>query len=126
MILVLATDAAVIVDWSRLEALRTRDARGEPDLVPLVIETFVVDARERMARARAAALGGDLTAVTHEAHAMRGSAGLIGAEPLRRDAERLERAARSGDAAAIDHLLERTEASLAATLLALAACPFRD
>ena len=114
------------VDWSRLEALRARQAPGEPDIVPLLIDTFAADARERMARAKASAQNQNLTGLMQEAHALRGSAGLMGAEPFRRDAERLECAARDGDGDAIAGLLQRAEATLAATLAAMSACPFRE
>ena len=122
----MATDSDFIVDWSRLEALSEGRAAGEPDMVPLLIDTFAVDARERLARAKSALLALNMTALAYDAHALRGSAGLMGAEPLRRDAERLERAARNGDADAIADLIPRADASLAATLAALSARRFRE
>jgi HPt (histidine-containing phosphotransfer) domain-containing protein len=122
----LSTDSDFIVDCSRLEALSEGRLAGEPDMVPLLIETFAVDARERMARAKSSLLALNMTALARDAHALRGSAGLIGAELLRRDAERLERAARNGDADAIADLIARADASLAATLAALSARQFRE
>jgi hypothetical protein len=93
--------------------------------VPALIETLAPDARERVACAKASARRQDMAGVMAEAHALRGSAGLMGAEPLRCDAERLECAARDGDAGAVANLLALVDVSLAATLTALSACPFR-
>jgi HPt (histidine-containing phosphotransfer) domain-containing protein len=86
-----------IIDWTQLLALRDVQMPGDPDIVPEVIAMFLEDSRVRLARARAAQGNRDAKALRLEAHTLRGTAGLIGAENLRVAAEALERDAANGD-----------------------------
>ena len=82
---------SVVVDWGRLEALRDLQSEGEPDVVVEVIAMFQEDSVARLARARDAFACGGRKSLKREAHSLRGSAGLLGAERLRETAEAVER-----------------------------------
>jgi len=86
-----------IVDWDQLLSLREVQAPDEPDVVEQIIEMFLVDSDARLSRAREALASTDAAALRLEAHSLRGTAGLIGAEHLRAAAEVVEYAAPAGD-----------------------------
>jgi HPt (histidine-containing phosphotransfer) domain-containing protein len=101
-----------LVDWSQLLMLRTLQGPGEPDIVSDLISSFLVDADARMAHLHEGVSTGDLKIVAHEAHTLKGSAALLGAEPLRREAEALETAARSGSVPDLDDLVRRLDEAI--------------
>jgi HPt (histidine-containing phosphotransfer) domain-containing protein len=86
-----------IVDWDQLLSLREVQAPDEPDVVEQIIEMFLEDSDVRLSRAREALASTDAAALRLQAHSLRGTAGLIGAEHLRAAAEVVEYAAPAGD-----------------------------
>ena len=108
-----------IVGWSQIEALRELQAPDEPDVVAEVIKTFVSDSSERLARLREAAVDGNLRQIELEAHTLKGTAGVIGAESLRADADRVEQAAKASQITNLTALIDRLAASLDAVHKAL-------
>jgi HPt (histidine-containing phosphotransfer) domain-containing protein len=102
-----------VVDWPQLLLLRELQDPSEPDVVADLVATFLTDSAVRMARARAALAAGDAKGVMVEAHTLKGSAALLAAEPLRRAAERVERAANAGSTGLAAGLLDDLAATLA-------------
>jgi HPt (histidine-containing phosphotransfer) domain-containing protein len=85
------------------------------DLVTEVVEIFCEDLPPRLAAIRTALAGGDLATVERVAHALAGSAGMIGARRLALVAAELEAAAADGRAttAAAARLLDEAAAAVA-------------
>lgn len=99
-----------------------RDDVGS-DLLPEILETFVVETRRRVARVVAAATAGDAAQAGREAHALKGSAATFGATLLRDTALAAEQAGQAGDlervrglAQQLTTLVEETLAELDARL----------
>ncbi len=86
---------------------------GGPDLVRRLVATFLAHAPTRLAAARAGAGADDLEAVGRAAHALRGSAGNLGAIALMDAAARLETACRDARGAEVPALLAELESALA-------------
>ena len=101
-----------VVDWNRLESLRELQAEGDPDVVAQVIAMFQEDSVERLARVREAVARGDGTTLRREAHALRGTAGVFGADALREAAETLERHAEPGWSPALGPLADAMAAAI--------------
>lgn len=94
------------IDWEWLFAMRSLQDPDEDDLVADVGRLFVATSDERIARARAALARGDVRAVRFEAHALRGSAAVIGAHWLRTTASEVEAAAEANDIARLERCVE--------------------
>jgi len=80
---------------------RTRVNRA---LAVTIAETFLDDVPTRLTHLFERLDAGDLPGVQEEAHAIKGAAGTVAGEAMRRAAERMEHAARDGDAAAVTQL----------------------
>jgi HPt (histidine-containing phosphotransfer) domain-containing protein len=110
-------------------ALRTRLARlrqlGGPRLVGALIDLFVGGVSERLAAARVAAAAGDRAGVAAVAHALKASAGNLGADAVRRTAEALEHAA-GEPAEALPPLLDTLDQACARARECLEALRERD
>lgn len=78
------------------KALQRLARIGGDRLVRKMIEAFIPGAARRIATARSAAAAGDLAAVEFAMHALKGSAGNLGAFPLLQQAEQIEQAAAAG------------------------------
>ena len=113
----------VVVDWPRLLMLRDLQPPGEPDVVAELIASFLSDSAERIERLHAASAAGNLRGVSHEAHAIKGSAGLLGAEPLRAEAEAVETAANAGLVEGLPALIARMNSALDVAHAALSRGP---
>ncbi len=74
------------------------------ELLPMLIETFIDNAEERIAAIAVAVDKGDLAAVEHEAHALKSSAATFGATGLHRLTIDLELAGSNEDAKQIEDL----------------------
>ncbi len=70
------------IDRSVIDMLRSLAADGDPDPIVELTETFVVDARDRLAKLKAALSSGDEVAARKAAHSLRGMSGAIGANHL--------------------------------------------
>ena len=101
-----------VVDWPQLLEMRELQEPGEPDVVRDLIETFIADSTVRMARLEAALRAADLPTVQLEAHTLKGSAGLMFAEPLRHVAGEVEAMARQGGAGTLASTVDRLTAAL--------------
>jgi HPt (histidine-containing phosphotransfer) domain-containing protein len=85
--------------------IRSRFA-GNRNLVPIV-RKFAGRLAEQLGHARAASDAGDLPEVQRLAHWLAGAAGTVGYDAFTEPARELEAAARSGNAAQVDGLLQR-------------------
>lgn len=116
-------DAPTIIDWPQLLMLRDLQDPGEPDVVAELIAMFLADSAERMSRVQEAARAGDVRAIGLEAHALKGSAALLGAEHLRLAAGEVEARARTDGMEAMGPPVDMMRLSLETTLRALADGP---
>ena len=112
-----------VVGRDRLLALRELQEPDEPDLVAEIVAMFQVDSHARLARARGALNRRDADALRLEAHSLRGSAGVIGADVLAETALAVERCAATGDLRSAAGLVEAMDSAAAGVLAALAAFP---
>jgi len=85
--------------------IRSRFA-GQAKLVPIV-RKFAARLREQLERTREATAAGDLPEVERLAHWLAGAAGTVGYDAFTEPALELEAAAKAGDAAAVDGVLQR-------------------
>jgi CheY-like chemotaxis protein len=85
---------------------------GNADLVAEVIEVFLADAPEMIARLRTAVSGGDASEIAAAAHAVKGSAGLFAQGDTYERARDLESRARSGDTTDAAAACEEIDAGL--------------
>jgi CheY-like chemotaxis protein/HPt (histidine-containing phosphotransfer) domain-containing protein len=70
------------IDQSVIDMLRSLAADGGPDPVAELTETFLVDARDRLATLNAALASGDEVAARKAAHSLKGMSGAIGANHM--------------------------------------------
>lgn len=92
---------------------------GGNGLVRQLVAVFLEHAPTRVSAARAAQASGDLPALARAAHALRGSAGNVGATTLAHAARRLEEAAERADSAATPDLVADLAAAFEAARLHL-------
>ena len=112
------------VDQRVLDGLREMLLDGEPDLLAELVELFVEDASARLESLREALNVGDADSIAKTAHALKGSAGNLGASRMTRVAAQLETLGRSGNLESAEDLLEqlrdefeKVSAELSASLL---------
>jgi CheY-like chemotaxis protein len=110
-----------LVDRAALDRLAVEF--GDEARLDRLVDLFASEAALRMEQLAAALAGGDAGALEVAAHALRGSAGTIGAVAVSEGAAELERGAEAGDLtsaaerlAALRDTLDRTGAQLRATL----------
>ena len=105
------------LDRTHLEQLGTRFGGG---FLIQLIDLFIVQGRERIAAAHAAAQAGDARGVSAAAHALKSSAGNLGAQSLGARAAAVERSgAAAQDAPALAALVDGLTASFEEACLAL-------
>ncbi len=83
-----------------LDALRRLTA-GSPEILVQIIDDYVETAARLVKAVREATERGDLKAIEHAAHSLKGSSGQMGAHPLMLESAAIERAAASGDLATV-------------------------
>jgi two-component system, sensor histidine kinase and response regulator len=98
---------AELLDRAALEKVR---AVGGPALVGRLIDMFLANAPERLARARAADGAGDAVALERAVHSLKSTAGNLGARRMQLVAEHAEAAAALGASQRMGPLLTRLEA----------------
>jgi HPt (histidine-containing phosphotransfer) domain-containing protein len=100
---------SVFIDLGELPSeegpIRSRFA-GNPKLVPIV-RKFAARLREQLAATRAAAEAGDLAEVERLAHWLAGAAGTVGYDAFTAPAREMEAAAKAGDGAQAEGVLQR-------------------
>ncbi len=102
-------------------ALRRLEEWGGPTLVGKMVALFLENAPERMESIRSGAAEGNLSKVERGAHSLKSSAANLGAERLRDDASRMEKAAERRDGDEIRDLLPDMDTHFQDTLRALRA-----
>lgn len=98
---VVADDQLPVVPSQMHEALALVDRIGGGELLRTVVRLFRATSDDRMGKFHEALSEGDSTRVARLAHAMKGSAGQVGAEGLRACAAALEREAGTLDSATL-------------------------
>lgn len=113
-----ASSGGVLLDPAAFVRLREW---GGDELLHKMIDLFLENAPGRMAQIRAGMEGGDASEVEAGSHALKSSAGNLGAESLRRSAAALEAATEAEDARvdAVVDLFEDLEQRFEATEAAL-------
>ena len=91
------------VDLKRL----TEITMGDTELESELIVTFLADTAERLAELASVLAAGDASQIGRTAHALKGSAGNMGAETLQALARDLEEVGKTGDVAAVQPTFER-------------------
>lgn len=84
------------VDPSVLDSYRVLQEEGEPDLVTEFIDTFLDDLPTRLRGIEEAFQAGDAARLRSAAHALKGSAGTVGAVALAKHCGEIEAAGRAG------------------------------
>ena len=107
------------IDWARIRMLHELQEEGAPDLIQQLVELFEEGTATRLAGAHKALRDGDFKSLRREAHSLKGSAGVIGADALRDAAARLEREAEGENRAAASAALGAVEAEAATARSAL-------
>lgn len=98
---VVADDPLPVVPAQMHEALALVDRIGGQELLSTVVRLFRATSDDRMGKFHDALSEGDSTRVSRLAHAMKGSAGQVGAEGLRTCAAALEEEAVALDSATL-------------------------
>jgi HPt (histidine-containing phosphotransfer) domain-containing protein len=96
--------------WVLPEELRQL-AEADESLVQEVLAVFRSDTADRISRLRVALHGGDYRAVKHEAHALKGSAGQVGANEVFTLSREMEQQAGAANPAGLPELLVRLQAA---------------
>jgi len=97
------------LDPDVLAGLRELQQDGEPDLLAELVEIFVSDTELRLAALREAVESGDASGVEQIAHAIKGSAGNMGARSMSVLTADLQDIGASGDLAGAAQKLEHLE-----------------
>ena len=103
------TSPTAIIDEGILEAYRALQEPGQADVVTEFIDVFLEDLPERLTQLKAAAANRDPKAVRSAAHALKGSAGSIGASRLASVCGDLEALCRAGSVDGADPLVAAIE-----------------
>ena len=106
--------------WVLPEELRQL-AESDEDLVNEVLSVFQSDTADRIRKLRAALAQDDRQQVRHQAHAIKGSAGQVGATDVSELCRQLELYALTAETPVLHDLMERLEASFADVCRAMSA-----
>lgn len=109
-----------VIDPEAIASLRDLSP-GDDSFLLEIIQTYSEDTPKRIEEARAAFAAGDLAAFIRAAHTIKGSSSNLGAERLRRTAERYEHGARKNGLAGLEQAAAELEAEFVATRTALQA-----
>lgn len=105
----MTANAISIIDHSILDSYRPLQGEGQPDIVTEFIDVYLEDLPARMDRLRAAVTAAKVQEVRSAAHAIKGSAGSVGAVLVAALCAQLEENARAGTTDGADGLLGRVE-----------------
>ncbi|MDX2016859.1 MAG: ATP-binding protein [Planctomycetota bacterium] len=92
---------------------------NKPALVARVLDLFTASAQQRLAEIESAAQASDLSQLAKAAHALKGAAGNISAEGLRKAAQDLEQLGKGSLQGSAPEMLEQLRTQLDATLKAI-------
>ena len=97
------------MSWALPEELRQLAECGDPGLVDEILSVFRTDTARRLGVMRAALDGGQRMSLRSEAHAIKGSAGQVGASSLASMCQRLEATALTAPVGDLANLLGEIE-----------------
>jgi len=107
------------IDAATLRELKALDEASGGGLLDELVGLFSANTPERIARARNLLAAKDASGLADEAHALKGSAGALGASGLLKLAGTLESAARAADLSTAVEQLDAIEAEFQAALAEL-------
>lgn len=111
---------SAVLDQEQLDALRTLQQPGEPDVLALVFDEFRQESRQQMRLLRQALSTSDARALNHTAHSLKSSGAALGATQLAALCAEIEADCKDDAMPAhIAQLVARTEAEYALVLVAL-------
>jgi PAS domain S-box-containing protein len=84
------------LDYTVINGLRALREPGQPDPLAELVDLFLIDAPERLHRIQHGWHSGDLKAVQHAAHSLKGSASNLGVQRLARMAAQIEKESKAG------------------------------
>ena len=102
-----------MASWVLPDELRQLAESGDGDLVKEVLAIFRSDTSKRLAALRAALSGNNRDQVKGQGHAMKGSAGQVGAGPMAALCQRIESQALTAAAADLENLVSELEREFA-------------
>lgn len=85
-----------LIDWSRLEQLRTLQKPGRPDVVRQLVHTYLSNSASLLDSLDDALARADAQVLVRAAHSLKSTTATIGAEPLAALAAELEHDFRAG------------------------------
>lgn len=109
-----------VLDSEAIAALRDLSP-GDDSFLWEIIQTYLEDTPKRIEELRLAFGAGDATGFIRAAHTIKGSSSNLGAERLRRTAERFEHGARKNGLSGMEQAAAELEAEFAAARNALLA-----
>lgn len=89
------------------------------DFLPSLIEVFEAESAQRVENIQNNLAQRDFTALSVEAHSLKGTSATFGAEALRALSEKIEKSAKAGDNQTVEDLVPEIPAKLKAVLSAL-------
>lgn len=89
------------------------------EFLPSLIEVFETESAQRVENIQSTLSKGDMTALSVEAHSLKGTSATFGAESLRALSEKIEKSAKAGDVNAVTELVPEVPDRLQAVLSAL-------
>ena len=111
---------SALLDPGQLDALRTLQEPGEPDVLAIVFEEFRQESRQQMRHLRQALSAGDTRALHHTAHSLKSGGAALGATELAAICAQIEADSKGGVVTAdVARQVARAEAEYARVLLAL-------
>jgi HPt (histidine-containing phosphotransfer) domain-containing protein len=89
------------------------------EFLPSLIEVFETESAQRLENIQTNLKQDDMSALSVEAHSLKGTSATFGAESLRSLSERIEKSAKAGDSATVESLVPEIPARLEAVITAL-------
>jgi HPt (histidine-containing phosphotransfer) domain-containing protein len=114
------TPPAPLLDLQVIQEIVGVTADSEGTFMVQLLQTFVSDAHDALARMQHHAHAGDSAALAREAHRLKGSSGTVGATQLAGECRAIEHTARAGSCAGLDSSIEQARQVLDATRVRIA------
>lgn len=89
------------------------------EFLPSLIEVFETESAQRLENIQSNLAQSDMSALSVEAHSLKGTSATFGAESLRSLSERIEKSAKAGDTETVAALVPEVPARLTAVVTAL-------
>ena len=104
-----------LIDWHVIRELIGVTADSGGTFMVQLMQTFVSDAQDALARMQTHAQAGDAVALAREAHRLKGSSGTVGAIQLAGECFAIEHQARAGSCTGLDSRIDHARQVLDAT-----------